>query len=76
MTENLAGQGRPLPVGTIGYRASGWWGAGFFILSEASLFAYWFFTYFYFAVQPMAQWVPGGDRQASPTRHCSRRSFS
>lgn len=60
MSDALAGRRQPLPVGSIGYRSSGWWGACFLILSEASFFAYLFFTYFYYAIQPQAPWVPGG----------------
>jgi cytochrome c oxidase subunit III len=59
MSETLV-PGGPLPVGAIGTRASGWWGAWFLIISEASIFAYLFFTYFYFSVQPAAGWPPGG----------------
>lgn len=59
MSEALV-RGGPLPVGSIGTRASGWWGAWFFLISESSLFAYLFFSYFYFSVQPSAGWTPGG----------------
>ncbi len=59
MSETLV-RGGPLPVGSIGTRASGWWGAWFFLISERALFAYLFFTYFYFSVQPSAGWTPGG----------------
>jgi heme/copper-type cytochrome/quinol oxidase subunit 3 len=60
MTDILARPDQPLPVGSIGYRSSGWWGAILLVISEASIFAYLFFTYFYFSVQPSALWVPGG----------------
>jgi len=53
-------QDRQLPMGSIGTRASGWWGAWFLIISESSIFAYLFFSYFYFSFQPPANWVPGG----------------
>jgi len=53
-------QDRQLPMGSIGTRASGWWGAWFLIISESSIFAYLFFSYFYFSIQPPANWVPGG----------------
>jgi cytochrome c oxidase subunit III len=49
-----------LPVGSIGHHAHGWWAMVFVILSEAALFAYLLFSYFYFAVQPHAAWPPGG----------------
>lgn len=58
MTE-LAHRDLALPVGSIGSRASGWWGAWFLLISEASLFAYLFFAYFYYSIQPQAEWVPG-----------------
>jgi heme/copper-type cytochrome/quinol oxidase subunit 3 len=51
---------RPLPMGAIGASASGWWGAWFLMISESFLFTYLFFSYFYFSVQPPANWVPGG----------------
>jgi heme/copper-type cytochrome/quinol oxidase subunit 3 len=53
-------RGSALPVGAIGTSASGWWGTWFLLISEAALFAYLFFSYFYFSVQPSANWVPGG----------------
>jgi cytochrome c oxidase subunit 3 len=51
MVERIAIQGR-LPVGAIDTRASGWWAMIFVIFTEASLFAYLLFSYFYLAVQP------------------------
>ncbi|HEY5337729.1 MAG TPA: cytochrome c oxidase subunit 3 [Rhizomicrobium sp.] len=41
-----------LPVGAIDTRASGWWAMIFVVFTEASLFAYLLFSYFYLAVQP------------------------
>jgi heme/copper-type cytochrome/quinol oxidase subunit 3 len=43
-----------LPVGAIDTRASGWWAMVFVIFTEASLFAYLLFSYYYLAVQPHA----------------------
>lgn len=43
---------RKLPVGAIDTRASGWWAMIFTIFTEASLFAYLLFSYYYLAVQP------------------------
>ena len=51
-------EGGPLPMGSIGTSASGWWGAWFLILSEAALFAYETFSYFSFSIQPPANWIP------------------
>jgi heme/copper-type cytochrome/quinol oxidase subunit 3 len=59
MTEILAHKDRPLPVGSIGYMSTGWAAAIFLLISEASVFAYLFFTYFYFSVQPNYQWPAG-----------------
>lgn len=53
-------RGGTLPMGAIGTSASGWWGAWFLMLSEATLFAYQFFCYYYFSIQPPANWIPGG----------------
>lgn len=50
-----------LPVGSVGLRSSGFWGVVFLVISEASLFAYALFGYFYVAVQPHpGPWPPGG----------------
>jgi len=50
-----------LPSGSIGVRASGWWGMIFLIMSEASIFAYLFFAYFYYAVHfDYRPWPPYG----------------
>jgi len=56
----------PLPMGSIGLRSSGFWGMVFLVLSEASLFAYLFFSYFYFSVQPHpGPWPPSGPPDLS-----------
>ena len=41
-----------LPVGALNTRASGWWAMIFTVFTEASLFAYLLFSYYYLAVQP------------------------
>jgi len=43
---------RELPVGNVKSYAAGWWGMIAGIITEAALFAYLLFGYFYFAVQP------------------------
>ena len=58
MTEILAHKDRPLPVGSIGSMSTGWAAAIFFLISEASIFAYLFFAYFYFSVQLNYRWGP------------------
>ena len=49
---------RSLPVGSVGQRASGWWGMWCLIATEASLFAYLLFSYFYLASQSHGGWLP------------------
>lgn len=51
MASRIALEGT-LPVGAIDTRASGWWAMIFVVFTEASLFAYLLFSYFYLAVQP------------------------
>src|ERR1700748_3855764 len=51
MAERIRLQGK-LPVGAIDTRASGWWAMIFMVFTEASLFAYLLFSYYYLAVQP------------------------
>jgi heme/copper-type cytochrome/quinol oxidase subunit 3 len=43
-----------LPVGAIDTRATGWWAMIFVVFTEAALFAYLLFSYYYIAVQPHA----------------------
>ena len=50
--------GEPLPVGALGHNAVGWWGMLCLIATEASLFAYLLFSYYYFAVQHGKSWLP------------------
>ena len=51
---------RSLPVGSKGHHASGWWGMLALIMTESSLFAYLFFSYFYLASHSLGQWPPNG----------------
>ena len=48
----------PLPVGSIGRRASGWYGMLAVIMTEGALFAFVLFSYYYFAVQYGREWLP------------------
>lgn len=41
-----------LPVGAFDTRASGWWAMIFTVFTEAAVFAYLLFSYYYLAVQP------------------------
>jgi cytochrome c oxidase subunit III len=52
---------QPLLVGSIGYRSAGWWAILGGILTEAALFVFLLFSYYYLAVQPHSgAWPPGG----------------
>jgi cytochrome c oxidase subunit 3 len=51
MDERMATPG-PMAVGAIDTRASGWWAVILMIFTEAALFGYLLFSYFYLAAQP------------------------
>lgn len=51
---------RRLPVGSIGRHASGWWGMLCVIATEAALFGYLLFSYYFFVIQATAPWPPDG----------------
>jgi len=51
---------RALPTGGQGKRSSGWWGMCALIVTEASLFGYLLFCYFYLASHVGQHWPPGG----------------
>jgi cytochrome c oxidase subunit 3 len=55
-----AGTG-PLPVGTVFRESTGLWGMLTLILTEAALFAYLLFSYFYVASQAPGRWPPFGQ---------------
>ncbi|RQS12303.1 cytochrome c oxidase subunit I [Burkholderia sp. Bp9002] len=51
---------RPLPLGSSGERAGGWWGVLTLVVTEAGLFGYLLFCYFYLQSQTAAPWPPEG----------------
>jgi len=53
---------RPLPIGSIGTRSSGWWAMLFVIITEGAIFVFLQFSYYYIALQqpPAAAWPPSG----------------
>jgi cytochrome c oxidase subunit 3 len=53
-------EGPPLPIGSKGRLSSGWWGMLAVIGTEAALFAYLFFSYFYVSSQVIGRWPPQG----------------
>jgi cytochrome c oxidase subunit III len=46
-----------LPVGPVGRRGLGWWGVGALIVSEAALFSYLLFSYYYTGATAPPGWV-------------------
>lgn len=58
MQRELAAERRPLPVGSTDGRETGWWGMMTLIATEASLFGYLLFGYYYFAAQFGRSWLP------------------
>lgn len=57
--------GEQLPVGSKGRLSSGWWGMIALIATEAALFAYLLFSYFYVASQQVQAWPPGGPPEVT-----------
>ncbi|MEO7336515.1 MAG: cytochrome c oxidase subunit 3 [Caldimonas sp.] len=53
-------EGQALPVGSKGRLSSGWWSMWTVIGTEAALFAYLLFSYFYVGAQIVGKWPPGG----------------
>lgn len=58
--DSTAGIERALPVRGKHWASTAWWGMAFLILTEGSLFAYLFFSYFYLASQSHGPWPPHG----------------
>jgi cytochrome c oxidase subunit III len=57
MAEAAISQPQQLPVGPIRRHGIGWWGAGTLISSEAALFAYLLFSYYYLGATNPSGWV-------------------
>ena len=67
-----AGRLAPLPVGSCGERAGGWWGVITLVVTEAGLFGYLLFAYFYLQSQSAASWPPEACRRSSRGRQHGR----
>ena len=50
-------QPRDLPIGPIGRHGIGYWGVGMLVVSEAALFAYLLFAYYYTGASAQDGWV-------------------
>jgi cytochrome c oxidase subunit 3 len=57
MAEVALSQPQNLPVGPIRRHGIGWWGAGTLIASEAALFAYLLFSYYYLGATNPEGWL-------------------
>jgi heme/copper-type cytochrome/quinol oxidase subunit 3 len=53
-------QNRMLPVRPVGHKASGWWGMVMLVATEAALFIYLLFSYFYLGLQHVGPWPVAG----------------
>lgn len=57
MAEHAVSRPQNLPIGPLGRDGIGWWGAGTLIVTEAALFGYLLFSYFYLCVINPTGWV-------------------
>lgn len=57
MAEIACAAPRDLPVGPIGRAGLGWWGVASLVASEAALFAYLLFSYFYVGATALPPWL-------------------
>lgn len=60
MPDTIAVQSPGLPVGSRGRLSSGWWGMWALLATEAALFAYLLFSYFYVEALSHGPWPTGG----------------
>jgi cytochrome c oxidase subunit 3 len=57
MAELTISQPKDLPVGPVGRNGIGWWGVGTLITTEAALFVYLLFAYFYTGATTSGGWL-------------------
>jgi heme/copper-type cytochrome/quinol oxidase subunit 3 len=57
MSELILAEPRDLPVGPIGRSGSGWWGVAMLVASEAALFGYLLFAYYYTGASALPGWL-------------------
>lgn len=60
MADETLAVARALPVGSAGKLSSGWWGMWTLVATEAALFSYLLFSYFYVGSQTVGPWPPSG----------------
>jgi cytochrome c oxidase subunit III len=57
MAEMVVSKSAALPVGPVGRNGLGWWGAGTLVASEAALFGYLLFSYYYTGATAPTGWL-------------------
>jgi heme/copper-type cytochrome/quinol oxidase subunit 3 len=57
MTELALACPKDLPVGPVGRHGVGWWGVGAMVASEAALFGYLLFAYYYTGASALPGWL-------------------
>ena len=57
MAEMALAQPKDLPVGSMGRSGLGWWGVGTLVASEAALFGYLLFCYYYLGATALPGWL-------------------
>ena len=58
MADLVIAEPQELPVGPIGRHGIGWWGVGALVASEAALFGYLLFSYYYVGASALPGWLP------------------
>jgi heme/copper-type cytochrome/quinol oxidase subunit 3 len=58
MAERIIAEPGQLPVGPIGRSGIGWWGVATLVASEAALFSYLLFSYYYIGASAQPAWLP------------------
>jgi len=66
MAEQVLAEPGPLPVGPIGRHGIGWWGVGALVASEAALFSYLLFSYYYIGASAQPGWLPENHPKLFP----------
>jgi len=67
MAERIISEPGQLPVGPIGRSGIGWWGVATLVASEAALFSYLLFSYFYVGASAQPAWLPEPDPKMWPS---------
>jgi len=66
MAEQLIAEPDRLPVGPVGRHGIGWWGVSTLVASEAALFSYLLFCYYYIGAAAQPGWLPENHPRLFP----------